>query len=585
MRILRALALTTAAASFACGPRPTQPSSTSVSTTVGAETRTATPAPRLESREAEPCDPILEGAFDLAKVAELRATLLPEVSPQHLELLSDLLELPARQIAEGRVLEHLGLDPSGTASFVVCAPNAATERQIDALARLVPDRDGAPADPAREASIRRLLRTGEAPYLAVRMLLPTQDEARLRERLVAELVGGTVIESQVPLGYEEVRLDLVHAAAFGLSRVQGGLLLEFFVDPTSSVHDSNLEARRTRALEALMRAGHPGVRPEAPATDGSLARAVAVPERLAKVNFLVGIGAVLEAVDGVDPSSRARLVDTGAFEASRSLVLAGDSEGAYFERLTFAISARGHSELRAEARTDNVLGTEASFHPRQALTVEDAAMMLAVSPSFLHGFPLPGGSDAAFLEWVRFAGGIAPLYASPHRLIQALRTGFDEGLLRYDDEPRTESDARFEELAVVFDEGGGKIRLALVAEGADAREAACSFYPDPRPCERTLRVGRPITPDGEHTVMLARVDGRHVAIVVPARVNPRSIATRLSVVEGTVPVRFLLGDAGLRALEVTELVPGLCTSATGGIRREGRTLLVELTHGPCLATP
>lgn len=511
---------------------------------------------------------------------------MPVIPAEAAAIVADLFELPAEALARGRLLEERGLDREGTVRFALCALDDTTRARVHALAAL---------DPADEVAVRRILGSGATGLVSARLALPVGDADRLLAYLRTSLGRSALHPSGAAGGYDDTYVSDDGSLAVGLARAEGTLGIELVAAPIVPHDAASPPAPMSRAIAALLAHGRPGMPPRAIATEGDVARASVAPGELAELNFLLGLGRVLEALAGVDPEVRPQLLDAGFHEASQSLVVAGDAEGPHFDELVFRLAPSGTLELRASASSDERLPSEATFHPARALAVERTGTLFAVAPRFVLDFPMPGGDRFSegpgaadgplFHALVQAAGGMAALYTAPHLLMAELGDAMAEDAMPRSAEPVRERLARFDELAVVETTDDLRARLGLVAEGADPRAAACSYFVDPRPCLRRLREGRPLSTDGEHAVLLVRIEGRSVVIHARDAEEARRIAARVSVVAGSSPARVAITEAGLRALDVAQLLPGLCGGASGTVRREGRALVFTLAHEPCALAP
>lgn len=560
-------------AAAACGTPPTA-SDEPPAASSGAE------APRVVDRSGPAiveCEEALHLGVDLARIEGLRDALAPRLGEAVLGYASELTGTDPETVTTRRVLEAWGLARSGVVELVLCAPDANVRARVAALEALAPAAPNTPGSDADFARASAVATEGQAAFLAAHATLPVADGGALLARLDAAFEDDRLV---LP-GYERVYFDRSNGMVLGVSRAPGALSIELLVDPVAGVVDSTQAAFAARAEVALRMRGRPGTLGRSLDLEGADARFVESPASLVDTSEWLGFAAVLRAVEGADGALRAQLYAQGAYEATRARALVDEAGGRAFERVDAHLVARGRSTFRAEARTPAALADEAAFHPASRIEVSDAGAFLAATPSFLHAFPFPGRTRAAFEETRRLAGGLAMFIAAPSWILERLADVFDDEAGFRDETERARADALFEDVVLLSDVGGQDATLALVAPGADPKAALCSLVVSGERCPSQVRVGRPFSPDGEHTLLLATAGGRAVAIVASDAASARRAAARVTVAPGTTPVRALISEAMMRDSDLAEIATGLCGSARLGVERDGDALVVFVDRDPC----
>ena len=533
------------------------------------------------------CEPVAELAVDLSRIDDFRDSLGNQAPPIVYQILAEVFDVPVETARDGRVLERLGLDREGTLRAVVCSLDASGHARVEALRVLVP---GGPDDVGhgRTESIRRLAMQDEAPWIAVRILVPVTRPEVFLSTVLDDRARANLLEVDGVEGASEVFVRPGGGAVLALSTRDDAIVVDLRLDPFVGVRRLDDEAARAAARRALAGRGSLASAP-APSFDpgNDLARLDVVPAALAELNFLYGLGRTLEAVESIDPGSRDAIVTAGAFESSRSFELAGDASGPFFEKLVFRLGEDLGASLRAEARDASILPPGEAFRASTSIAVARAGLVFEASPRFPNAFVLPGdrssssrpdgasarsGFDLALAE----AGGLARLYAAPFAAIALLRSFLAEPTRRSEREEAGAVLAPFERLAIADADGRRTAVIALVAEGHDAKEAACGFFLDSRPCLARLAAERPLTVDEETWVLLHEVRGRKVVIVGRSETLVRSVASRVSLVDGGAAVHATMGGPGFEAMELRELLPGFEGLLEARVVRDGASLVFEV---------
>lgn len=563
----------------------------------GVHTETAATAAGTAEHTAAPCVPAAQLAVDLARVEELRDAIAPDSFARIGALVDDVLNVDTSALVRGDLIEELGLPRAGLVDVTLCAIDSASRVRLRAFERINSGSPDLPATADAYAEARRVIEDGTPGFIELRFRVPVVDYARF-------LPAGLFVPgpgSAVVAGYETVTIDPREGVVIASSRTgdarsgAGSMLVEIWVDPFAAATDAAATRFRVRAISMLQARQATRV-PVAPLDVGGFgARLTVVPDAIAELNFLLGMGSVARVLRAEDSERGAAIFAEGLREASRSLELAGGaaSDRRRSRHLVVGVSGRGRSEIRADLGA-GALSSIPALAPRPGIGVRGASHFMAMSLNLRAALPL-GRNEGAnlfdraarFEDSVRVAGGMGAFIDLPSTLLLAAwyelamksrSDAAESAALRY---------ARFDEIAVARLEGeleSETVAIGLVGEHADARAAACAFYADGRTCLETLTADTPIRADGERTVLLTRVGARSVILIGTSQQAPQRVAAQLELLQAARPFRVAITDAAIRGMDLAEVLSGICGGAMGDARVDESSLVFSLVREDCGAT-
>jgi len=304
-----------------------------------------------------------------------------------------------------------------------------------------------------------------------------------------------------------------------------------------------------------------------------------VPERMAALGFLSGVATTTVALssDSLVAADRQRLAVEGLWESSQNLVLATTARGARFDRVDVTVGAEpGHP--RVTLRAEPGPGFEGPPDDAWAPSFGLLGTAVDVSVPFLTGWTTPGGGGRTALDGkgglgqIRDAGSSGLWVALPDLAVSSAVLAASESPA-----PGRPVLARLARFGVTASPAprdrkrpaATELFVGVLPEGTTRAAAECVLVGAPPCSAKRLAIGR-VAGDGSARVKLTQVGGRYVLL------RAKNAAAFTRKLEGG-----LLAPAKVevRPEDLPELAAGvLGGKATGTARREGRTIVLELSE-------
>ncbi len=567
------------------GPRTSHDvaiASPSAPPTSGSRAASSAPASLPGALDASmPAGAWLRAAIDPAALDAWFARIGPRVDRRLLHEIAEILGTDDATLGAGHIAAALGLDPARSIQFAFAPLEAATVSDIDGLRARIAAADAHPDDATRAALIEAAL-APRTSVVSFRASVPTLDATHLLEiiRLGLQQMGWP--RQDPPAGVEDLYAMPDGQGALAIARAPGVVVFDVFVSPfaTQTSDEQSGSPPRWRALSNAMRRRMPGgPHSEALATEGAVAQVEFVPIEMASLSFLLGVGAMSNALAHVEPSVRDRLALVGIHEADQSFALARSERGAYFDRVTLAVRGDPSLTIRADMGPGAEVPEGAVWAPGPSVRDPGAVALLDMSTAFLRAWSLPGDArddptSRGFRHAVRDAGGLAQLYTVPHMLIAALRRATGDVAPPFP--AALAAPVRFERYALLTRrpaQGGTleDVNVGLFAPRTELTAAACVLVPEGTRCTPALRLplDRTIMRMG-NALRLTRIGDRFALLASDSR--PALDATHLTITPAPVaPAHFLVDIAAAEPGDpLASLVPGVFE---GDAAREGRRLV------------